>query len=64
MSSAICFNLDQSKILSSGNGLKVHDGQQFSHLQIFIYSLIFNQIAMFTQRNITREILSVISLQK
>ena len=22
MSSAICFNLDQSKILSSGNGLK------------------------------------------
>ena len=23
MSSAICFNLDQSKILSSGNGLKV-----------------------------------------
>ena len=23
MSSAICFNLDQSKILSSGNGLKL-----------------------------------------
>ena len=25
MSSAICFNLDQSKILSSGNGLNEHD---------------------------------------
>ena len=25
MSSAICFNLDQSKMLSSGNGLKVSE---------------------------------------
>ena len=29
MSSAICFNLDQSKILSSGNGLKI--AKRFGH---------------------------------
>ena len=27
MSSAICFNLDQSKILSFGNGLTTHESQ-------------------------------------
>ena len=31
MSSAICFNFEQSKILSSGNGLMHHD-DEFSSL--------------------------------
>ena len=30
MLSAICFNLDQSKVLLSGNGLKYTDGKKFS----------------------------------
>ena len=30
MSSAICFNLDKSKILSSGNGLKEFTGNNFN----------------------------------
>ena len=30
MSSAICVNLDQSKILLSGNGLRYRDGSLFS----------------------------------
>ena len=34
MSSAICFNLDQSKILSSGNGLK---GKEGSVEQLYIW---------------------------
>ena len=29
MPSAICYNLDQSKILSSGNGLTPSDGHPF-----------------------------------
>ena len=36
MSSAICFNFDQSKILSSGNGLtcrKFKDSERFGHCQ-------------------------------
>ena len=37
MSSAICYNLDQSKILSSGNGLKVYieDKYQISRTNDF-----------------------------
>ena len=31
MSSAVCFNLDQSKILSSGNELKVAKMNEFIH---------------------------------
>ena len=39
MSSAICFNLDQSKILSSGNGL-IHDKiSDISKLQAFADNL-------------------------
>ena len=29
MSSAICFNLDQSKILSSGKGLTLYQNEKF-----------------------------------
>ena len=33
MSPAICLNLDQYKILSSGNGLKSHPDKNFSKLR-------------------------------
>ena len=35
MSSAICFNSDQSKILSSGNGLKIEQDVDRSKLKEF-----------------------------
>ena len=34
MLSAICFNLDQSKILSSGNGLKKYNLSKLTHIVI------------------------------
>ena len=34
MSSAICFNLDQSKLLSSGNGLTLQNNKIFARDQI------------------------------
>ena len=41
MSSAICFNLDQSKILSSGNGLKARIvcSKELTHYQMTNYRL-------------------------
>ena len=62
MSSAICFNLDQSKILSSGNGL--------SHLNVKIWNITMKpvnhtQIAFFIVRqlkNWTPEIVTCIRL--
>ena len=51
MSSAICFNLDQSKILSSGNGFNQSEGgfsqilcekaENAGNLNIFLYSQQF-----------------------
>ena len=37
MSSAICFNLDQSKILSSGNGLNSYPQRQIEPSNVFSY---------------------------
>ena len=42
MSSAICFNLDQSKILSSGNGLSISEGKDFCLLCEITYLHIYN----------------------
>ena len=51
MSSAICFNLDQSKILSSGNGLKgllvvepVKHRNLLNHLSLTVNTLPNNKI--------------------
>ena len=41
MSSAICFNLDQSKILSSGNGLNSHSQMFTFRTNIIRYCLIW-----------------------
>ena len=38
MSSAICFNLDQSKILSSGNGLSLYQTKKVDLLKIKAYA--------------------------
>ena len=40
MSSAICFTLDHSKILSSGNGLRVHADSISLLKRLFQYALI------------------------
>ena len=61
MSSAICFNLDQSKILSSGNGLilyhttKFYPGQNYKQMISFAEKLKAGQMAQFVhgkKRNI------------
>ena len=43
--SAICFNLDRSKILSSGNGLKMSSGNQSN------INLAWCQEMYFTKKN-------------
>ena len=42
MSSAICFNLDQSKILSSDNGLKGNGATQGSYISLFQLESFFD----------------------
>ena len=48
MSSAICFNLDQSKFLSSGNGLKFENSDKKDRRKIFVpttlYETMFNPL--------------------
>ena len=50
MSSAICFNLDQSKILSSGNGLKINIAksrkESFTYCRVFIGKAISDEFIM------------------
>ena len=47
MSSAICFNLDQSKILLSGNGLKYIDQNQPGQWELYAFCQ-FSTSQMFT----------------
>ena len=46
MPSAICFNLDQSKILSSGNGLNCTVVFDYSFSYIFFFSKLSNKLCV------------------
>ena len=48
MSSAICFNLDQSKILSSGNGL--HNLDQIEILKTFLMNLMTKNLESMVEK--------------
>ena len=63
MLSAICFNLDQSKVLSSGNGLKdnvnanINNKQERNCCQQFYISFVFESSTK--RQNIRHNIIKV-----
>ena len=65
MSSAICFNLDQYKILSSGNGLKQSSTKLLVHINntvktgllshnFFFPKLLFHKVSIESRRSLVR----------